>query len=140
MLLTDLSSRIQPVFKRVETAINLREAIKQPIHGGNIAFVVPVLERPTNNTRDVDVGQPMQEVTITFGIVMGLQSINDPTGTKAVVELEKLRVATRALLYGFTPIDHEPVLLAASDLVAFVPNGLWWIDRYTTNTWYKGVI
>jgi hypothetical protein len=139
MLFTELSTRIQPVFKRVETAINLREAIKQPIHKGNIGFVVPVSERPAGNTRDIDVGQPLQEVVITFGVVMGLQSINDPTGQNSLAALETLRDQNRALLYGYTPNNHEPILLAASDIVAFVPNGLWWIDRFTTNTWRSGV-
>lgn len=140
MLLTDISTRIQPVFKRVQTAINLREAIKQPIHkGGNVSFVVPVAERPNGNSRDQDIGQPLQEVVITFGVVMGLESINDPTGEKALIALEELRSANRDLLYGFKPTHHSPILLAASDIVAFVPNGLWWIDRFTTNTWRLGV-
>jgi hypothetical protein len=139
MLLTHVATIIQPLFKQVKTAVNLREAIKQPIHKGNIAFVVPVSERPAGNSRDTDVGQPLQEITITFGVVIGLQSINDATGESTMADLETLRLAVRNTLYGFKPTNHEPILLAASDLVAFVPNGLWWIDRFTTNTWYEGV-
>jgi hypothetical protein len=117
----------------------MREAIKQPIHQGNIAYVVPVSERPAGNSRDEDIGQPLQQSQITFGVVIGLQSINDATGIKSLEQLETLRTNLRASLYGWTPADHSPLLLGPSDLVAFVPNGLWWIDRFTTSTWYTGV-
>jgi hypothetical protein len=139
MLFNDLQSRIKPVFKQVDGAVNIAQAIKQPIPQGNIAFVVPVSERPAGNSRDTDVGQPLQEVIITFGVVMGIQSINDATGMKGLTQLETLRTQTRNLLHGWQPPDHEPILLAAGDLVAFVTHGVWWIDRFTTNTWRVGV-
>ena len=138
MLLDDIQERIAPAFKRVEAAINLREVIKQPIHADNGAFVVPIAERPAGNSRDTDIGRPLQEINITFGVVIGLKSINDPTGEKGMAALEALRCSCRQKLYGYTPTDHDRILLAASDLVAFAANGIWWLDRFTTTTWYQG--
>ncbi|WP_299072885.1 hypothetical protein [uncultured Paraglaciecola sp.] len=138
MLLTDIQTRIKPCFKRVNSAVNIREAIKQPLNLSDAAFVVPVSERPAGNSRDVDIGNPLQEAAITFGVVMGIQSINDPTGENGLVALEQKRKQVREKLYGYAPTDHEPILLGAGDLVAFVPNGVWWIDRFTTVTWYQG--
>ena len=69
MLLDDIQERIAPSFNRVEAAINLREVIKQPIHASNVAFVVPIAERPAGNSRDVDVGRPLQEISITLSLI-----------------------------------------------------------------------
>ena len=138
MLLTAVQTQIRPCFKSVASAVNIREAIKQPLNLADIAFVVPVSERPLGNSRDVDVGRPLQEMQITFGVVMGLQSINDKTGEKGLLAIEQKRLALREKLHGWIPTtEHEPILLAASDLIAFVPNGIWWIDRFTTATWYQ---
>lgn len=138
MLLDEVSEQIKGVFNRVETAISLREALKQPLHQQSVGFVVPVSERPQTNARDVDVGQPLQEVIVTFGVVIGFKSINDLSGSKSMAKLETLRDKLRAKLYGFRPQEHEPILLGASDLIQFVPDGLWWIDRFSTNTYRKG--
>lgn len=138
MLLTDVKTRIEPCFKNVSGAVNIREAIKQPLNLSDVAFVVPVSERPAGNSRDVDVGQPLQETLITFGVVIGIQSINDPTGEKGLIALEEKRKSLRNQLYGYAPLDHEPILISNGDIVAFVPNGIWWIDRFTTVTWHQG--
>ena len=138
MLLSNVQTQIKPCFKSVKGAVNIREAIKQPLNNTDIAFVVPVSERPAGNSRDTDIGQPLQETLITFGVVIGIQSINDATGENSLALLEAKRSQLRHALYGYKPSEHEPILLAASDLVAFVPNGLWWIDRFTTVTWHQG--
>jgi len=139
MLLTSVQTQIKPCFNFVASAVNIREAIKQPLNLPSIAFVVPVSERPLGNSRDVDVGMPFQEVTITFGVVMGLQSINDKTGSKGLLAIEEKHKCLREKIYGWKPTaEHEPILLGSSDLLAFVPNGIWWIDRFITTTWYYG--
>ncbi|MFS1704487.1 hypothetical protein [Alteromonas sp. AMM-1] len=139
-MLTLVQTRIKPIFDHVGGAANVREAMGQPIHRSSVAYVVPVSESPVGNSRDVDIGQPLQESVITFGVVIGIKSINDSTGEKALIQLEQLRTALRNSLYGWKPSsDFEPVLLSKSDLVGFATQGLWWIDRFITNTWYQGV-
>lgn len=139
-MLTLVKTRIKTIFDQVGGAANVREAMSKPIHRNSVAYVVPVNERPAGNSRDVDIGQPLQETVITFGVVIGIKSINDATGDKALVQLEQYRQTLRNSLYGWKPSsEFEPVLLGAGDLVGFVPQGLWWIDRFKTNTWYQGV-
>jgi hypothetical protein len=139
-MLTLVQTRIKSLFDHVGGAANVREAIGEPIHRSSAAYVVPVNERPAGNSRDVDIGQPLTDVVITFGVVIGIKSINDSTGDKALAALAVYRSSLRESLYGWKPADnYEPILLSNGDIVGFAPNGLWWIDRFTTNTWYQGV-
>lgn len=138
MLLVDVIQRITPVFERVEGAANVRQAMAQPIHGSNIAFVVPMAVNPQANSRDHDIGQPLQEVLIEFGVVTGLRSVNDRTGERVLIEQAQLSEKARLQLHGWSPANHEPITLGNSSLVGFVENGLWWLDRYHTHTWYQG--
>ena len=139
-MLTLVQTRIKSIFDQVGGAANVREAIGEPIHRSSVAYVVPVNERPAGNSRDVDIGQPLQEMVITFGVVIGIKSVNDSTGNKAITTLESYRTNLRNSLYGWKPnAAYEPILLGDGDLVAFASGGLWWVDRFTTNTWYQGV-
>lgn len=139
MLLKDVQTHLNGVFNQVSGAVNFREAIKQPLNTQNAAFIVPVSERPAGNSRDEDIGRPLQEVTVTFGVVIGIQSKNDKTGEKGMVLLEVLRKETREALHGWTPPGkHSPILIGPGDIISFVDGGLWWLDRFTTNTWHQG--
>lgn len=138
-MLTNIQTRIKPLFGVVGAAVNLREAIKQPIHKRHNAYVTPISDRPTGNSREPDIGQPFQETIITFGVVIGFKSINDPTGEKALAGLAELRKQLRESLHGWKPADkHEPILLGAGDVVGFANDGVWWLDRFSTVTWYLG--
>lgn len=138
-MLNLVKPQIESLFDEVGTAANVRKAMSQPLHRHNAAFVVPVSDRPLTNSRDVDIGRPLQEFIVTFGVVIGLRAINDPTGEKTLAELKSLRASLRASLFGWKPDeDHERVLLGNGDLIGFTNDGLWWIDRFSTNTWYRG--
>ncbi|WP_416305212.1 hypothetical protein [Neptunicella sp. SCSIO 80796] len=138
-MLIAVQTQIKPVFNQVDSAVNIHTAIAQPINQPSVAYVVPLTERPAQNSRDMDVGQPLQEVNVGFGVVIGLQSINDPTGSKGMEALQQLRKELRKKLFGWSPApDFNPITLGNGDLVGFAKNGLWWIDRFTTQTWYQG--
>ena len=70
-------------------------------------LVVPVSNRPMTNSRDVDMGRPLQEFIVTFGVVIGLRAINDPTGERTLAELESLRNTLRESLFGWKPDDDR---------------------------------
>lgn len=138
-MLNLVKPQIASVFDEVGTAANVRKAMSQPLHRNNAAFVVPVSNRPMTNSRDVDMGRPIQEFIVTFGVVIGLRAINDPTGEKTLAQLESLRSSLRESLFGWKPDEaHERVILGNGDLIGFTSDGLWWIDRFSTNTWYRG--
>ncbi len=139
-MLNLVQTRIKPLFDQIGSAVNVRTAMEQRIARNNAAFVVPVRERPLGNSREADIGNPLQEVVVTFGVVVGLRITNDPTGEKAIEQQEVLRTSLRQQLYGWKPSsEYEPVLLGDNDLIGFAPDGMWWIDRFTTNTWFEGV-
>lgn len=139
MLLMDIEATIATVFDDTKSAISLREAIKQPIHKQSLGIVVPIAERPSANVRDEDIGRPLQKSEQTFGVVIGFKSINDATGAVSMEALDALRKSLREKLYGFQYPKHTPIMLGPSDLINFVPGGLWWIDRFTTSTYYQGM-
>lgn len=142
MLLSAIQAQIKPLFKQVQGAANVKNAIARPISVKNspLAFVCPIGERPTNNERELDIGQPLQQVLVSFGVVIGVASINDATGDKALETLETVRAQLQTALLGFSPAgDFEPIVLGNSDLVGFADGGLWWLDRFSTITWRQGV-
>ncbi|MGQ8367136.1 phage tail terminator protein [Glaciecola sp. 1036] len=138
MLLLEIEDQVKHCFDIVQHAVSLRVALSQPLTRSTMGFIVPIAERPNDNARDVDVGSPLQEVLITFGVVTAIQSINDKTGAKTAERLEKIREDIRQALYGYKPQEHEPVLIGASDLLQFVNGGLFWVDRFTTRIWRSG--
>lgn len=134
-----VKNHIKTHFDDVGTAVNVRAAMKQPIARASVGFVTPISDQPSGNSREPDIGQPLQETTITFGVVIGIRSINDPTGEKGLVALEKKRKALRSALMGWKPdSEHEPVLIGSGSLIGFAENGLWWLDRFSTITWQEG--
>ena len=100
-MLNLVKPRIASLFDEVGTAANVRKAMSQPLHRNSAAFVVPVSNRPMTNSRDVDMGRPLQEFIVTFGVVIGLRAINDPTGERTLAELESLRNTLRESLFGW---------------------------------------
>lgn len=96
-------------------------------------YVIPVSERPINTPRTT--GLARQEVAVTVGILLGIRSLNDTTGSRSRDRLKPVRDAVRNALYGWTPEGATThYMLAGSDLVRVLPGGIWWIDRYTTKT------
>lgn len=140
MLLKDCLNRAKPLFKHVGGASNVRQAISQNIPHDSVCYIVPLSETPMGNSRDVDVGCPVQEVNITIGILIGIKNFNDDTGFKSIELLDAQKIAVRETFYGWKPDDeHDPMLLGKSELVHFSNTGLWWVQRFMTTTWQRGV-
>lgn len=136
-MLTAVQKQIKGVFSHVDSVVNLYDAMAQPISHPSIGFVLPVNERPAGNSRDI--GPSLQHVHATFAVVIGIKSTNDAAEMKELAMLEQHRQALRKALNNWIPKEgYEPIVLAASDMLSITPSGLWWIDRFTTNTFYMG--
>lgn len=96
-----------------------------------MAYVVPVGEKPEGNSRQENVGKALQKVIVTFGVITGVRSFNDLSGEKGLELLETKRDELRGSLHGHVFEGYEQTLLAPSNIVAYVNNGLYWIDRFT---------
>ena len=136
-MLNLVQTRLKQQFSHVQTAVNVRQAMAQSLVAEFQLYVVPLAERPKANERDT--GKPLQETQLTFAVIIGLVSRNDSTGSKALQALETHRRTIRSLLYGWQPEGTaQPIELGPSDLLGLADNGIWWIDRFTTTTWYEG--
>ncbi|GAB5378967.1 MAG: hypothetical protein Alis3KO_00980 [Aliiglaciecola sp.] len=139
MLYEQVIARVKPLFKQVGGAANIVEAVKQNIPIGNIGFVIPLGEQPMGNRRDVDIGAPLQEAIITFGVLSGIRVFDDAAGDKSTVAIEQHSKKVLSALYGWKPNgEYDPILLGNSALVKYSSSGMWWLQRFTTNTWYQG--
>jgi hypothetical protein len=132
MLFKQVLKRIKPIYVNAESLASLQALSKQTLNHKNIAYVVPVGEKPEGNAREENVGMALQKVVITFGVITGIRSINDLSGERGLELLEQKRDELRELLHGHHFGDNEQTLLGPSNLVTYVDNGLYWIDRFTT--------
>ena len=121
-------------FRLVDSALSLSSVLSKPIKQSPVAYIVPVSERPGRNERTI--GKAMQSLDITFGVVIAVSNINDPSGKRGNAVLESLRKNIRDALFGWSPTsNHQPILLGAGDLVSMDKNGIWWLDKFTTTTY-----
>jgi len=115
----------------VASALALTAVLERPPQRGVEAWVVPLSERPQGQTRLV--GPALQQVQITFGVVLAVRSLGDPRGNKGSARLEHARARVREALFGWQPPQAQhPCLLGPSDLVRMDKATLWWMDRYIT--------
>ena len=121
----------KPLFGKVESAIDLANAMDGVVKPSPVAYVIEVSRRPGNNQRDM--GKAVQNVKTTIGVVIGIGKINDPQGTKAKAAVAPILKLTRETLFGFKPtLDCTPMLLGAADPVGVNKHALWQLERFTT--------
>lgn len=121
---------------KVEMVLELATATEREPARPVECYLIPVSERPINTPRTT--GLARQEVVVTIGVLLGIRSLNDATGSRSRDRLQPVRDAVRDALYGWTPDGATThYMLASSDLVRVVSGGVWWIDRYTTKTQYQ---
>jgi len=121
------------IFSKVEEAVDLGRAMKEKINRSPVAYVIEVSRRPGVNIRNM--GNALQMVKTTVGIVIGVSKINDTSGAKAKGVVDEILKQTRSSLMGFTPtgdFEYEPLLLGAADLVGVTDSALWQLERFTT--------
>lgn len=122
----------QPGINRVGSAIALAAVLDSKPQTGVGAWVVLLSERPTGNTRTV--GQALQKMDLTIGVVLAVRSLNDQSGSKGSAALQLARDAVRNQLFGWQPDGAElPYLLGGGDIVKMEKDTIWWMDRYTTS-------
>lgn len=121
-------------FKLVNSALSLASVLEKPIKQSPALYVIPIADRPGKEQRTT--GQLLQNVTTTFGVVIAVKSINNPTGSDAEDKLEEYRELIQNALFGWRPTsEHVPILLGGGDLVSMNKNGVWWLDKFTTSNY-----
>lgn len=121
----------KPLFKKVEEAIDLPQAMQAMVKPSPVAYVVEISRRPGNNVRVM--GNPLQDVKTEIGVVIGISKTNDPQGTKAKAAVMPILKKTRETLFGFVPTEGcKPLLLGAADPIGVTKDALWQLERFST--------
>lgn len=94
------------------------------------AYVVGLREVPQSNDRTI--GKPLQRVRHHVAIILVVRKGNDARGDKARAELDVVRAAVKASLYGFAPSDFDALTLGPSGLLDFSGGAIWWQDEFIT--------
>lgn len=124
----------KPLFRYVDSALSLSTVLNNPINQSPAAFVVPVSDRPGKNAQDI--GPALQKVSRTIGVVIALKSVNDPTGKRGSELLESTRESVRKALFGWSPSTaYSQFELGPSDMITMNNNGIWWLDKFVTDTY-----
>lgn len=126
-----LTCLVPSEFKQVGSSLTLSMIMNNPPPAGVSAWVVPIGETPTGDTRTA--GAALQKVNLIFGVLLGVRSFNDQRGNKSNAQLDQARDAVRNKLFGWTPATALlPCLLSNSELVNMDQGVIFWLDRYTT--------
>lgn len=124
-----LSESGEPLFKEVGSAFGVQQAMSSPLQASPVAFVVPIAEDPSPNSRDV--GLTLQEMKQTYGVLIGLITSGDDDSD--IAELERVRQLVRDELYGQSLLDgFEPFSLANNNMQSLQNGQLFWMDRFVT--------
>lgn len=119
-----------PGFRLVGGAAELGAAV-QSAAVAPACYVIPQTER-AGEPEDLDA--TFQIVEIEFAVVIVSRLARQGAGQEAVADIETLRAAVRAALFGWWPDGMQsPVEFAAGSLIDFKPGELWWQDAWRTS-------
>lgn len=118
-------------FDWVKSVLSVTDVQKKDIPGRYVAYVVPVKTDPKNLLND-EAGS-IEEITTTFGILIGIKSINDRNGEKGNEILEDLLKCLQTSFIGFSPDDgYRACTLGTGQLISLASNGIWWMQHFKT--------
>jgi hypothetical protein len=125
------SSNGQKLFLQLESVLDFSELKSKAIPKQRCGYLVPISQKPKVMVNDL--AGSVHEITETFGIFIGLQSINDPKMKKANALIHNFISDLRRELLGFSPeVGYAPITLAGSNLSSIADNGIWWLERFST--------
>ena len=117
-----------PALKLVGGAADFQTAAERNPAAAPAAFVFLVGEDPSANQLSNAVEQ---RIAATAAIVYCLSNASDASGAAAQADIDTLRAAGRAALYGWQPAaNYDPLERGQSKLLAFRDGYIWWQDLY----------
>ncbi|GLX85056.1 hypothetical protein tloyanaT_13080 [Thalassotalea loyana] len=121
-------------FHTVSIALSM-DAAQNAIKGNrNQAFIVPMSEEHSQPNEMV--GRILQQNRKTFGVLMVIAVRNDITGKSANDTLNQARATVKDALFGWQPdSEHSQCWLAGGELLAMDGGQVYWLDRFTTDTY-----
>lgn len=124
----------EKLFLQFESLLDFSDIKGKNIPKQRCGYLVPIQQTPT--VLENDLAGSVHQIKETFGIFIGLQSINDPKMKKANALIHNFIDDLRRELLGFSPkTGYQPLTLAGSNLSGISKNGIWWLERFST-TYY----
>jgi len=128
-LLTNANN--QRLFNQVKSALSLAIVKTGSVPKPYCAYLVPVSDSTKNLMNDAS--GSIEEITTTFGVVIGIQSRNDPTGEKGNQLLQSVLNIVRTSLMAYSPkTGYSGCKLAGGNLLNMSDNGIWWLEKFST--------
>ncbi|MBC7859193.1 MAG: hypothetical protein H7Z39_10540 [Burkholderiaceae bacterium] len=127
-----------PAIKAVGGAPDFQSAAESNPKVCPACFVFIADERPEpNKLGDIIV----QNVHVTVSVVFVVKNLTDALGVAAGVDLDLLRKAVKAQVYGWQPApEFDPFERGACHLLAFKDGHLWWLEQYLTSYYDRSVL
>lgn len=118
-------------FKRVQGAVELTQAVQQGVQFSADAYVVPLSRRPGVNQILNGVSQNTE---IRVATIFWIRYANEPTGNKALDELETRIDQVNTALLGWAPLaNYKPFEYAGGQLLQMLPSVVVWTEEFTTS-------
>lgn len=122
---------VQKEFSKVSFALGVPDLNNLPIAGESQAWVIELAGKPSEPLRDI--GEQIQDEAQIYAVIIGIKSVNDLTGEKAVEKLEGKRIYVRDKLFDVSPLEgYERFSLAGAELLKSSPSAVFWVERFKT--------
>jgi len=119
-----------PALKLVDGAPAFQAAAETNPRVTPCAFVLAQKETPSPSGTDVLI----QRVAAEVGIVLVVRNLTDAKGVAATEDMESLRNAVKAQLFGWVPVEGcDPFERGPGGLLLFRDGHMWWQDIYSTS-------
>ena len=137
-LMAAKNSQGDKLFLQFESLLDFSDIKGKNIPKQRCGYLVPIKQTPTVMANDL--AGSVHQIQETFGIFIGLQSINDPKMKKANALIHNFISDLRHELLGFSPkAGYQPLTLAGSNLSAISNNGIWWLERFSTTYYLESI-
>jgi hypothetical protein len=82
-----------------------------------------------------------QRVVVTVALIFVVRNLSDATGAAAAADLDGLRRAARAQMYGWAAApEFDPFERGNGHLLAFRDGHVWWQDLFITSYYDRSVL
>lgn len=134
--IAELKLKGKPIFAEVTSALDPSQIVEDGMVTRDCAFVVPMAESAESDERTT--GAYSQQITVSFGVMIGIRSFNDRHGKNINERLHTIKTELRKALLGWE-IDpaYNEIELVQGELVAFLKGGAFWMEQYRTSYLYE---
>lgn len=120
------------VFNKVEVTLGVPDFENLAIVGNEQAWVIELYSRPDDPLPGL--GNILQQEHQVYAVLIGIKTVNDKGGIRAVATLEQKRQDTRQAIFQVAPAGgYDRFSLVSSELMHYSKNAVFWVERFKTS-------